>query len=186
MKQEKKIILLEKIEEMLKNKAITLTQNKPEKFVSSNFIIPNKSSGFRPAINLKNLNVQPLSTTISKWKVYFFMNELLEEWDYICKLNLKDVLFPVSLHKHSKKKNAEFQRKQKLYQFFLPLFQIGLSTQSVYKTHVSPSCYTNKIKCTADSLLRRYSNNCEVSTGTDSSKGCIDFSITKSGLPDKF
>ena len=79
MKQEKKIILLEKMEEMLKNKAITLTQNKPEKFVSSNFIIPNKSSGFRPAINLKNLNVQPLSTTISKWKVYFFMNELLEE-----------------------------------------------------------------------------------------------------------
>lgn len=73
-----------------------------------------------------------------------------------------------------------------MYQFFLPLFWIGLSTQSVYKTHVSPSCYTNKIKCTADSLLRRYSDNCEVSTGTDSSKGCIDFSIAKSGLPDKF
>ena len=106
------------MEEMLKNKAITLTQNKPEKFVSSNFIIPNKSSGFRPAINLKNLNVQPLSTTISKWKVYFFMNELLEEWDYVCKLNLKDVLFPVSLHKHSKKKKCRVSTETKVVPIF--------------------------------------------------------------------
>ena len=128
MKQEKKIILLEKIEEMLKNKAITLTQNKPEKFVSSNFIIPNKSSGFRPAINLKNLNVQPLSTTISKWKVYFFMNELLEEWDYVCKLNLKDVLFPVSLHKHSKKKKMQsFNRNKSCTNFFCLCFGLVLA-----------------------------------------------------------
>ena len=68
----------------------------------------------------------------------------------------------------------------------LPLFRIDSNTQSVYEIHESSNCYTNKIKYTADSVLRRYSANCEVSKGIDCGKGYIDFSVTKSGLPDKF
>ena len=52
----------------------------------------------------------------------------------------------------------------------LPLFRIGFSTQSVYETHESSDCDTKKIKYTADSLLRRYSANCEVSKWTDYGK----------------
>ena len=40
------------IGEMLKKTAIATVQNKPEQFVSSIFIIPNKSSGFRPGFRL--------------------------------------------------------------------------------------------------------------------------------------
>ena len=68
----------------------------------------------------------------------------------------------------------------------LPLFRIDFSTQSVYETHESFNCYIKKIKYTADSLFRRYSANCETSKGIDYGKGKIDFSLTKSGLPDKF
>ena len=66
----------------------------------------------------------------------------------------------------------------------LSLFLIGFSTQSAYET--CKSSYTKKIKSTADSLLRRYSANCEVSKGIDYGKRDIDFSVTKSELPDKF
>ena len=51
-----KNIVQEEMEEMLKKKAIAPVQNKPDQFVSSIFIVPKKSSGFRPIINLKNLN----------------------------------------------------------------------------------------------------------------------------------
>ena len=40
------------IGEMLKKTAIATVQNKPEQFVSSIFIFPNKSSGFRPGYQL--------------------------------------------------------------------------------------------------------------------------------------
>ena len=68
----------------------------------------------------------------------------------------------------------------------LPLFRIGFSTQSVNETHESSNCYTKKIKYSADSLLRRYSANCEVSNRIDYGKRYIDFSDATSGLPEKF
>ena len=42
------------------------------------------------------------------------------------------------------------------------------------------------IKYTADSLLRHYYTNCELSKWFDFGKGHVDFSLTKSVLPDKF
>ena len=50
------MILQAEIEEMLKNKAIAPVQNEPEQIINSIFIVSKKSSGFRPVINLKNLN----------------------------------------------------------------------------------------------------------------------------------
>ena len=163
------MIVLEKKEETLKKKVIALMQNKPEQFLNSIFIIPNKSSEFNPVINLKNLNYVEYNRF--KMERLFLLNELLETWDYLCKLNLKDTFFQCLFTKTLKKCRVSMETEVVPISLFL--FRIDLSTQSVYKTHVSSNCYTNNIKYTVDSLLRRYSDNCEVSKGIDSGKGYI-------------
>lgn len=56
MTEEEELEVGKEVEEMLKNKTVTLQQNKPEQFLNSIFIIPKKSEGFRSVINLRKLN----------------------------------------------------------------------------------------------------------------------------------
>lgn len=72
-------------------------QNRSEQLLSSTFIIPKKSEGFRPVISLGRIN------SCSKYNHFmttgiFLLNELLEKDDYLYKLDLKDYYFSVLLH----------------------------------------------------------------------------------------
>lgn len=72
-------------------------QNRSEQLLSSAFIIPKKSEGFHPVINLRGIN------PCSKYnhfmtKGIFPLNELLEKDDYLYKLDLKDYYFSLLLH----------------------------------------------------------------------------------------
>ena len=101
MKEEENMVVHEKLEEMLK-KVIAPVQNEPEQSVSSIFIVPKISSGFRPVINLKNLNSY-VECNHFKMEGLLLLNKLLEEGGYLCKLDLKDCYFSVPLHLDSQK-----------------------------------------------------------------------------------
>ena len=85
------------IEQMLKKKAIAPVQNEPQQSASYIFIVPKKSSGFRPVINLKNTN-SFVEYNHFKMKSLLLLNELLEEGDYFCRLVLKDAYFDRSFY----------------------------------------------------------------------------------------
>ena len=48
-----KVMALKEIEKMLKKEAIITAKNEEKQFISSMFIVPKKSDGFGPVINLK-------------------------------------------------------------------------------------------------------------------------------------
>ena len=56
MKDEQTLIVQKEVEEMLRKEVIVQVQNNPKQFLSSMFVVPKKSAGFRPVINLKKLN----------------------------------------------------------------------------------------------------------------------------------
>ena len=59
-------------------------------------------------------------------------------------------------------KACKISTETKVVPISLPLFRIDFSTQGVYKNHESSNCYTKKIKCSVDSLLKRYFAKCQV------------------------
>ena len=138
-----KMIVQEGIEEMLKKKTIAPVQNKPEQFVSSIFIDPKKSSGFRPVINLKNLNFY-VEYNHFKMESLFLLNELLGERDYLCKLNLKDAYYSVPLHQDSQK-YVKFQWSKKLHQFPCLCFGLASSPRVFAKLIKTPLATLRKL-----------------------------------------
>ena len=99
---QEKVLVDQQIEQMLKKVAIKVAEEDSSLFVSSIFVVPKKDSGHCPVISLKNLNYYiPYShfkLGYSRWK-----KETLQEGDYMCKSDLKDAQFSVSLKQKSQK-----------------------------------------------------------------------------------
>jgi len=123
MDQEKQKLVNIEIQAMLEKGAIIAVPPCKGQFLSSIFLVEKKVSGQRPVINLKNLN-SFIPYDHFKMEGLHLLKEMLQEKDYLCKLDLKDAYFSVPLHKDSQK-FLRFQWEGKIYQFLCLCFGLA-------------------------------------------------------------
>ena len=111
------------ISEMLEKGAIKEVSASKNQILSPIFIVPKKDGGYRPVINLKNLN-QNIQYLHFKMEGLFLLKDILQPGDLMCKLDLKDAYFSVPLHAKSQQFLC-FQWKQRIYQFLCLCFGLG-------------------------------------------------------------
>ena len=115
MTPQEKVLVNQEVEQMLKKGAIKVAQQDRSLFLSSIFVVLKKESGHHPVINLKNLN-HYLPYSHSKMEALFLLKEILQEGEYMCKIDLKDAYFLVPLNQKFQK-FVSFRWKNLLYQF---------------------------------------------------------------------
>ena len=92
MTPQEKVLVDPEVEKMLKKVAIKVAQQDRSLFFSSIFVVLKRESGHHPVINLKNLN-HYLPYSHSKMEALFLLKEILQEGEYMCKIDLKDAYF---------------------------------------------------------------------------------------------
>lgn len=85
----------EEVEGMIKKRAVVRAETRG--FVSSIFIIPKKSGGFRPVINLKRLNTYVVYRHF-KMEGVSSIKHVVRHNDWMAKLDLKDAYFTIPIH----------------------------------------------------------------------------------------
>ena len=123
-KQEEQILADQEIEKMLEKQAIKSVQPSKDQFLSTLFLVTKKDAGYRPVVNLKNLNWY-IPYEHFKMEGLFLLKEILQKNDYMYKIDLKDAYFAVSLHSSSQK-HIRLKWKGNVYQFLCLCF--GLSS----------------------------------------------------------
>ena len=90
---------------MLENGAICQTSHLKEEFFSNVFLVGKKGGGNRSVINLKHLNqfIPYQQVWHFKMEGFFCLREMLQKDDFMCKLDIKDAYFSVTLHQSSRK-----------------------------------------------------------------------------------
>ena len=121
----------QQIEQMLKKVATEVAKEDRSRFVTSIFVVPKKDSGHCPVISLKNLNYY-IPYSHFKMVRLFPLKEILQEGDYMCKIDLKDAHFSVSLNQKSPK-SVSFKWADLFYSFPLPLDRFGTSPKDIHK-----------------------------------------------------
>jgi hypothetical protein len=91
-------------------------------YISSIFLVPKKSGGMRPKLNLKRLNAAYLNTPYFRMETVKDVRHALRDW--AASIDLQDAYFHVPLH-HSTKKYMSFKWRGCLYRFCVLPF--GLS-----------------------------------------------------------
>ena len=107
---------------------------------------------------------------------------LLEQNDFLCKIDLKDAYFETALCKQSSK-NVRFKwsSNQPLL-VFVPLFWFRASSKSFYQITKNSNCSFETNKHSNNCLSGRYVADGEDLAGNYDSKGYFDFSIEKFGV----
>ena len=85
------------VEDLIKKRAITEVADGSGGFVCSLFVIPKKSGGFRPIINLKPFN-RFIRYEHFKMENLESVRFLLRKGDWMAKLDLKDAYLTVPVH----------------------------------------------------------------------------------------
>jgi hypothetical protein len=93
-------------------------------YISSIFLVPKKSGGMRPILNLKRLNAAHLNTPYFRMETVEDVRHALRLGDWAASIDLRDAYFHVLLH-HSTKKYMCFEWRGHLYCFCVLPF--GLS-----------------------------------------------------------
>jgi hypothetical protein len=83
-------------------------------YISPIFLIPKKSGGMRPILNLKKLNAAHLDTPYFRIETMEDVRHALRPGDWAASINLRDAYFHVPIH-HSTKKYMCFRWKGRLY-----------------------------------------------------------------------
>ena len=114
----KQIALVDlKLKEMLRKGVIKRPQPVQGKFLSNVFLVGNKDGGDRPVTDLKMLN-QFVPFLHFKMEGLSQLKHLIQEKDWMCKLDLKDAYFSVE------RKFVRFQWKGTLYEFMCLCFEL--------------------------------------------------------------
>ena len=90
------------LKEMLRKGAIKRTQPAQGESLSNSFLVGEKDGGYRPGINLKMLN-QFIPFLNFKIEGLSQLKHLIQEGDWMCKLDLKEAYLSVSLDRNFRK-----------------------------------------------------------------------------------
>lgn len=103
------------VQEMLRKGAIVETKSEPNEFISTIFIVPKSNGKFRPVINLKYLN-EFVHYDHFKQETFKVVLELIQEGDFLTKIDLQDAYFSIPIHEDFQK-YLKFQWNGVLYKF---------------------------------------------------------------------
>ena len=131
------------LKEMLRKGAIMRTQPAQGEFLSNLFLVEKKDGGCRPVINLKMLN-QCILFLHFKMEGLSQLKHIIQEGDWMCKLDLKDAYFSVPLDQNSRK-FVRFQWKGTLYEFMCLCFGLGPAPRVFTKLLKIPISLLRKI-----------------------------------------
>ena len=123
MNQEERLQIKSEIKEILRKGAIQHVKSEPGEFLSNLFFVNKKDAGYRPVKNLKFLNV---FTPYQDFKMegMYLIKGLLQEHNFLIKIDLKDAYFGIPLDKSSRK-YIRFQWEGNLYEFLCLCFGLG-------------------------------------------------------------
>ena len=121
--QEERLQINSEIKEMLRKGAIQQVKSEPGEFLSNLFLVNKKDGGHQPVINLKFLN-SFIPYQHFKMEGMHLIKDLLEEHDFLIKIDLKDAYFGIPLDKSSRK-YIRFQWEGNLYEFLCLCFGLG-------------------------------------------------------------
>ena len=131
------------VKELLVKEAIIEISEEDVVFLSKMFVIPKSSGGFRPVFNLRELN-SFVDTHHFKMESISILKDILQERDFMVKLDLKDAYLAVPIHKDHQC-NLQFHWENRFFQFVALPF--GLSS--------APWIFTKILKTVVGCLRRR-------------------------------
>ena len=103
MSKDQKILLNQEITDMLKKGTIKECQPHQNQFMSTLFLVGKKDRSNRPVLNSKKLsNLIPYQHF--KTKGFCYLRCMLQQGDYMCKLDMKNAYFLVPLHRNCRDK----------------------------------------------------------------------------------
>ena len=91
-------LVSQEVKEMLEKGAVREAIHLKNQPVSHLFLVSKKDEGQRPVINLKDFN-RYIPCKHFKIELLHLLNEILEQGDNLCQLDLKDTYFCVPLNK---------------------------------------------------------------------------------------
>lgn len=94
---EKAKVIQDEINSLLQKQAILPVQSHPKEFISIIFLVPKKSGGMRPIINLKPLN-RFIETIHFKMETLQTVLNLIQEGYFLISMDLKDAYFSIPIH----------------------------------------------------------------------------------------
>ena len=111
------------IKKMLRKGAIQQVKSEPGEFLSNLFLVNKKAGGHRPVINIKFLN-SLIPYQHFKMEGMHFIKDLLQEHDFLVKIDLKGIYFGILLDESSRK-YIRLQWEGNLPEFFCLYFGLG-------------------------------------------------------------
>ena len=142
MNSDQSTLVNQEIESMLQKGAIQKVPHVSGEFLSNLFLVHKSDEGKRPVIHLKNLN-SFIPYQHFKMEGLHLMKDLLQEGDYMRKINLCDAYFTIPINQKYRK-YLMFKWEGTLYEFLCLCFGLG----------PAPLIFTKLMKVPI-SLLRR-------------------------------
>ena len=141
LNQVQKELASQEVKEMLENGVIRETIHCKDQFGSHLFLVSKKDGGQQPVINLKDLKT---FIPYKHFKGLHLLKEILEQDDYLCKLDLKDAYFYVPLNKQSRK-YVRFEWEGSLYESICLYSGLGPSPKLLTKLIKRPVSILRKL-----------------------------------------
>ena len=135
---------------MLRKGTIKKTQPAQGHFLSNLFLVGKKDGGYRPVINLKMLN-QFVPFLHLKIEGLPHLKHIIQEGDWMCKLDLKDAYFSVPFEEVCK-----ISVEEDTLRVHVPVFWIRPNTKGVYKVIENPNLSSEKDQHQRDNIFERY------------------------------
>lgn len=124
-KSEEQILIDSEIENLVLKNAVRETTPTSDSFYSNVFLVPKKGGELRPVINLKNLN-SFLPYEHFKMEGIQLLRDLMEEGDWLVKLDLKDAYLTINVAEKFRK-FLKFFWKNKIMEFTSLPFGIAIA-----------------------------------------------------------
>ena len=124
MSEVKREVVDKEIQSMIQKGALREVQPVEGQYLSTIFVRPKREMNkFRPIINLKQLNTH-MPYRHFKMEGMKDVIDLLNQGDYMMKIDLKDAYWHIPIHPSSQK-YLRFQWKEKLYEMLVLAFGVG-------------------------------------------------------------
>ena len=123
MSKDQKILVNQEILDMLKKGAISECQPHSNQFVNTLLLVGKRDRGNQSEINFKKLN-KLIPYQHLKMEDLHYLRYMLQQGDYMWKLDMKDANYSVPLQTNCSGK-VRFQWSGKLYEFLCLCFGLG-------------------------------------------------------------